>query len=523
MVINSLAGIRPAPRSNGPMSSVAVPSQAHLDGFVKGAAPLPPGLIPRAAAKRDDAPTLEEILNGQPETTHTRQLADSYGRVTHLALQLSPYVGGDDRTQLLGAYKTLFTEMEPDTKFTVVVQTNADQADVQQIIKDNNVPDPERITFLNPNVGDLTVWARDQMVGLYTPDDPTHTALLHQTTLHSWHANDMQVPARIAAADPSIILDTEPFIVTDGGDVQSNTKEAFAGYYSIVSTEMKMYDQMTQDATLKGKLFDYYQSRTGNHVVEPDGDVHFPYKKIDLGGGVYRLDHDPDFHPLDLGPGKVTEQQMLEDLAVQLFSDRFDKPVTIMGKDNPATPDHIEEPATDHMDMGCTPIDDQTFMVGDPRLAQTLFASMSAEERTQAEAVLSKLNGREIKLDDFGSHARGKFGPHNRNNPADFDEYARLLTSKGYNVARVPHAEPAEDGKPYISYNNCLMERFEKDGQQIRRVFLPQYGIPKLDDYANQVWQSQGFEVHPIPLAALSAEWGALRCTTNWLDRDPRG
>lgn len=217
--------------------------------------------------------SLEQILNRHksPEP-HTRIFADSYGRITNMALMLSPYpghLGPDKRAQMMGAYKTLFTEMEPDTKFTVVVETDKDKSDVEKVISDNHVQNPGRITFLKPNVGELTIWARDMMVGMYKPGDPKHTALLNQTTLHSWHLNDMKVAGKIAAANPSIVLDKEPFIVSDGGDVESNTKEAFTGYYSVVSTEIKIAEALAKDPALKAKVFDYYKKHYGKEVVEP--------------------------------------------------------------------------------------------------------------------------------------------------------------------------------------------------------------------------------------------------------------
>ncbi len=471
-------------------------------------------------APKAEEKSLEEILNGlSAPPTHTRAFADSYGRVTNLALMLSPYATDDYRSQMLGAYKTLFTEMEPDTKFNIVVQTDKDQADVEKVIADARVANPNRITFLKPNVGDLTIWARDMMVGMYTPDDPQHTALLHQTTLHSWHLNDMQVPEKISASNPSIVLDTEPFIVTDGGDVQTNTKEAFVGYYSVVSTEMKIAEALSKDPALKTKVFDFYKQHYGSEVVEPaPADLHFPYIKEaskEPNDPSYKLVRDPAFHRDDLGQGKVTEQHALEDLAVKLMSDRLDKPVQVMGRDDPKLPGREMDPATDHMDMGCTPIDDHTFLVGDPSLARQAVASMLPEEKAHLEEVLSKRAGYAVKLNEFE--------PHNRDDQNDFDAYAHILEAKGYKVVRVPHLEPPKAGDPYTSYNNCLMERFEKDGKEIRRVFLPHYGVQKLDDMADKVWQSQGFEVHPIPLGALSAQWGALRCVSNWLDRSPRG
>src|SRR5271170_7579178 len=55
------------------------------------------GMHQRAATqKQAGEPSLEQILNQQSTAyPHTRIAADSFGRVTHLALMLSPYVKDD--------------------------------------------------------------------------------------------------------------------------------------------------------------------------------------------------------------------------------------------------------------------------------------------------------------------------------------------------------------------------------------------------------------------------------------------
>ncbi|MBM3464402.1 MAG: hypothetical protein FJX76_20090 [Armatimonadetes bacterium] len=484
-------------------------------------APITPSRATIVEGPRDafvqDREELAHVL-GRPPVVPTRQFADGYGRVTHLALLLSDYAEGEVRAQMLGAYRTLFTEMETDTKFTVLVESDRDREDVEALIRDNGVPNPERLRILKPGVGDLTVWARDMMVGLFTPGNPETTALLHQSMLHDWHENDARLPALLSEATPSIVLDSEPRIVTDGGDVVSNRHESFVGYYSIAATEKKIGDAMQRDPALRDKIAEYYEKNFGKQIA--DGPLQYPFSFVprenpqDDHHPSFTLVADADFKIADPGAGKVTPQQACEDMAVRLFEEHFGKPVQIMGKDNPDTPE-IEEPATDHQDMGCTPIDDHNFLVGDPTLARTLLGKMSEDELKAVEARLSAQAGKPVHL------PRGTW--ENRDNPNDFEQYARTLEGKGYHVDRLPHMEPSEDGLPYISYNNCLMERFEKDGQEIRRVFLPVYGIPVLDEYATEVWRSKGFEVHPMPLGALSAYWGALRCITNWLDRTPRG
>ena len=62
----------------------------------------------------------------------------------------------------------------------------------------------------------MTMWSRDQMVGLFSPTDKT--TLLGQTTMRP-HGDDPQVPPRIAAANKdSVILDPDKRLVTDARD-----------------------------------------------------------------------------------------------------------------------------------------------------------------------------------------------------------------------------------------------------------------------------------------------------------------
>ncbi len=453
----------------------------------------------------------------------TKQFADSYGRITHMALMLSDYVYGEARTQVLNAYKTLFLEMEPDTKFTVIVESDKDKRDVEEIIKKYHVPNPERIHILKPEKGHFTVWARDMMVGMYIPNDPKHTALLEQTPLHNWHDEDSLVPSYIAKEDPSIVLDKEPRIVTDGGDVMANTKESFVGYYSLAKTAENLAAMVRSNPSLKKRVIKYYENRFHKKVKEVRGDNKnlFPFKFIPqkfprtIHRFNFKMVKNPDYSPPPLKKGEASEGEMYEDLAKELFEKEFGKPVTVMGKDDPKTP-HVEEPATDHMDMGLTPVDDKTFFLGDPKLMERIFAKMSPEKLEKAKEQLSKMAGYPMDPETYIKISR------NHNNPADFDAYEKTLKEKGYNVIRLPHSEPSWFG-PYITYNNCIMERFEKDGKEIRRVFLPVYGIEDLDNYAIKAYESQGFEVHPIRLDALSRRWGALRCITNWLERSPKG
>jgi hypothetical protein len=438
--------------------------------------PTVPKAAPEGFADQFTSQQIDPAGTADPRQLGETQYADSCGQVKNLALMMSSYAGGRSRTQMLDAYKTLFTRMEPDTKFTITVQSPSDQRDVEKAMKDCGMSDPERVQFIKPDAGSLTVWARDMMVPLYLKDDPNHVALLGQQPLHDWHANDKLVPAAICKANPHILFDDDKSLVTDGGDVMANTKESFVGYYSLDETAQKISRELDADPALKQKTVADYEQKLGHAIQTP-------------------ADH----------------KAMCEEMAVERFSKKFGKPVTVLGKDDPTTV-HKEEPATDHMDMGCTPIDDQTFLVGDPSLAKKIVAGMSQKEIAEAEARLSEAAGEPVRLVSRNGDCQ-----------EDFDGYEKTLKGKGYNVIRVPHLENGSVSRSYLSYNNCLMERFERaDGTKVRRVFLPVYDIPKLDSYAIKTWEGQGYEVIPMPLGALSERKGALRCVSNWLERGPQ-
>ncbi|MCD4784864.1 MAG: hypothetical protein K8T10_13700 [Candidatus Eremiobacteraeota bacterium] len=462
-------------------------------------------------------------ITGKVIEENTVQYADSYGRVKHLALQLSDYVSGETRSQVLNAYKALFTNMEPDTKFTVVVESDRDREDVEKVIRDNNVVNPERFKFIKPDEGGLTVWARDMMIGMYLPESESQNALLNQSMLHNWHASDAKVPAYIASENPNITLDREPRLVTDGGDTVSNRNESYVGFYSIAATAINLENMADESPVLRGQMMAYYENNFGKEVVKSKSDnpLSFNIVPMDYPKEIHRIpfkvEPNPDYKPAKLKEGQVDEGQMYEDLAVELFKQQFGKKINVMGKDDPATEEY-EMPASDHMDMGLTPVDEKTFMLGDPGLTDSIFRSMSSDELKQAEAVLSKAAGKKIDLKKHLADTRDDDSPH------DFNMYEKKLTQDGYRVVRLPHSEPDWWG-PYITYNNCLMERFDKngDGTEYRRVFLPVMGIEKLDDYAVNAYKNEGFEVIPMRMDSLSSRWGALRCISNWLERSPRG
>ncbi len=453
----------------------------------------------------------------------TQAFPDNYGRVKHLALQLSNYAQGNIRKDMLNAYKTLFTQMEPDTKFTIVVGSPRDQADVEKVIKEGNVVSPDRIDFIKPDGLDLTVWARDQMIGMYFPEgDGSKTAITNQAMLHNWHADDELVPQYITQKHPSIVLDRERRITTDGGEVVSNRGETFVGAFSIIATAKKLKELAGKDPDFAKKVQDYAENKMGMQVSLSDLENPLPYDLIEK-------EITPGFHeqPYIISANPLYEKEMVKgnqmkegDMWIQVSKDLFEKQfgqkITPMGLDDPTTP-RVEGPANDHLDMGLTPLDEKTMAVADPSLAKRIFAGMSPERRKEVASILSEASGSLFRGDDLLNAGDSRNYP---NQQKDFDAYASQLEREGYRIVRTPYAEPSY-GTPNISYNNCLMERFKNDeGVEIKRIFLPVYGIDELDRKAISTYEKEGYEVHPMPLANLATRKGALRCMSQWLDRE---
>jgi hypothetical protein len=69
---------------------------------------------------------------------------------------------------------------------------------------------------------------------------------------------------------------------------------------------------------------------------------------------------------------------------------------------------------------------------------------------------------------------------------------------------------------PMLTYNNVIIEA-DATG---RRVYLPRYGWPAMDDAAREAWTALGFAARPIDGLTISAMYGgALRCSVKVLSR----
>ena len=110
-----------------------------------------------------------------------------------------------------------------------------------------------------------------------------------------------------------------------------------------------------------------------------------------------------------------------------------------------------------------------------------------------------------------------------------FDRIGQGLEEHGYTVYRVPFLfggpesvapDRSEAGQragyPMLTYNNVLLEV----SQDVRRAYVPRYGLQALDAAGAEAWSRAGFHVAPIDGLTISAMYGgALRCAVKVLGR----
>lgn len=133
--------------------------------------------------------------------------------------------------------------------------------------------------------------------------------------------------------------------------------------------------------------------------------------------------------------------------------------------------------------MYMVPLDDHRVLVGDPRLGSALSPETTADE-------------------DLAGHI------------ARFDRVAFDLAAQGFLVARVPVVVLPGAGS-YVTYTNALFDR--DDAGPI--VYLPTYGIPALDNAAEDAYLSLGYRVTPIDMSSIYTMNGSLGCMVNVMAR----
>lgn len=196
-----------------------------------------------------------------------------------------------------------------------------------------------------------------------------------------------------------------------------------------------------------------------------------------------------------------------------------------------------------HIDMAITPLGDGRIAVADSA-AGAAIAERALKDNPASVAAFERWCEEHFFGDPAIRELTGAGGPLTAPNVTGrtaemiakskevapvLDGVAASLERYGYRVVRVPllfggpEAEPkAGDAErmraayPMLTYNNVIVEA---DGAG-RRVYLPRYGWPAMDDAAREAWAALGFAVRQIDGLTISAMYGgALRCSVKVLAR----
>jgi hypothetical protein len=146
----------------------------------------------------------------------------------------------------------------------------------------------------------------------------------------------------------------------------------------------------------------------------------------------------------------------------------------------PDAPDH-------HVGMFMMAAGNGRVVVGDPSLAQPLFAPMELPGGA-----------------DFSGATQRRF-----------NSVAIAAENAGYRVTRIP-CVPSADGKTYITYVNGIID--QRDGE--RTIYMPVYrGEGRLNAAATAVWQRLGYRVVPIDVTSAFRFFGTLHCLVNVVEK----
>ena len=150
-----------------------------------------------------------------------------------------------------------------------------------------------------------------------------------------------------------------------------------------------------------------------------------------------------------------------------------------------------ETPPHGHLDMYLTVLDDDRVVLGDPVAGRELLNLGDEPSAVPLPA-----------FDRWTAEAQCAMEP-------EYEKVRQQLVRSGIEVLRIPIVHGEEGG--LLTWNNCLVER----RRGIRRVYMPVYGVPDLDEAAVAVFRAAGYRVFPIDCAAIVKDGGTVRCITN--------
>lgn len=163
----------------------------------------------------------------------------------------------------------------------------------------------------------------------------------------------------------------------------------------------------------------------------------------------------------------------------------FGKTVVHIGDEARDMPDH-------HIGMYLTPLGNGRLAVADPDMGLQMCRELN----------IAEVGGVAVETDPTC------YQP--------FRNVIQLLQDRNIEIVRVPMILTTLP-RVYATYNNAIVE--ERNG--VRRIFMPTYGVPGIDQRAAQIFAEQNIEVIPVRVSKLFKHTGSLRCLVGVIRRRP--
>jgi hypothetical protein len=202
---------------------------------------------------------------------------------------------------------------------------------------------------------------------------------------------------------------------------------------------------------------------------------------FDVAGGTVLVDDNLVTKNRPRGVGNVEELR-------KLVGGLLARPVQVLGTVDGDVPRH-------HMSMYMAALDGGVALVGDPRAGKAVVGDPYVPGESDP---------------DTGDPLRADFSDAM---VARFDRAAADLTAAGWRVVRIPEV-PFLD-KTYMAYTNGVYET--RGGAKI--AWMPTFDLQELDAQARAVYESLGWQVHPVRARGLYPLHGTIGCLVNVLAR----
>ncbi|PKK89455.1 MAG: hypothetical protein CVV64_14340 [Candidatus Wallbacteria bacterium HGW-Wallbacteria-1] len=162
-----------------------------------------------------------------------------------------------------------------------------------------------------------------------------------------------------------------------------------------------------------------------------------------------------------------------------------------------------------HIDLIFSSLDENRVVLGDPMLTRRLLNESFSGDVVDSMAIRETLDIMKVS----GIRPEGSL----QDAQIAYGVIRRQLDDLGYKVTALPviHCVDEDEEDYIITYCNVLLD-YRDDGNY---VYMPVYGLDRLDDYAESVFENLGFHVKRVDISRLYQLGGTVRCVTNVMGR----